>query len=191
MATVLDVGLLGYFDVLFPFLFVFAIMFSILQKTKAITENAAINALIGVVAGAIVILSDSLVKMINFMLPWFVIVIIFFVLLLLVFRVMGATDDMFSNVLKNDKTVIWAVIGIGIIIFMAGVGSVIGQSLTEEGTGSSSGGTNVSIAGDGSTTSGSFDNNIKGILFNTKVLGMLLIFGVAIFAIAFLSGSAA
>ena len=195
MATVLDVGLLGYFDVVLTFLFVFALVFAILQKTKAITDNAAINSIIGIVAGGLVIISDPLVQVVNFMLPWFVIVIIFFVSLLLIFRVFGATDEMFSNVIKNDKAVIWGILGVGIIIFLAAIGSVIGQSFTEAAfdgqSGSSSTGTNISASNDGSTTTTSFEGNLRNIFFNTKVLGMMLIFGIAVFAIAFLSGNTA
>ena len=80
MVTVLDVGLIQAFDIIFPVLLVFALVFAVLQKTKVIGDSVGINSIIAVAVAFMVMLSDTLVQMISFMVPWFVVVIIFFIL---------------------------------------------------------------------------------------------------------------
>lgn len=103
---------------------------------------------------------------------------------------MGATDKDILGALKGDKTIQWALFGIAIVILIASLGSVFGEKLlpitqptdqTAPGT-TTEGGTTVSSAGS------SYTSNIYATLFNVKVLGMILIFLIAIFAVAFLSG---
>src|SRR3989344_4452200 len=128
MATILDVGILNYFDFIFPWILVFALVFGLLQKTKFITDSIHINA--------------------------------------------------------ADKAVYWPVLVIGIIIIIASFGTVFGQSLTEA---SLEGG--IAIEEGQSTATGDFRTNIYAILFNTKVLGIMVLFTVAIFAVFLLSGT--
>ncbi len=185
MATVLDVGLLRSFGIIFPALFVFALVYSLLHKTKALGESIVLNAIIAVVAAFMVILSDNLVKMINFMIPWFVVAIIFFVLVLLIFQAIGVKDTAISEAVK-DKSLMWVIIGVCIVIIVAAFGNVFGQSLVEAGV-QSRGEVNVTVGADGAATS-NFQQNIYATLFHPKVLGLIILFGVAIFAIALLTG---
>jgi hypothetical protein len=177
MATVLDLGLLQMFEPIFAVLFVFALMFAILQKTKALTEAVGINGIIAVVIAFMVLMSQTLVSIINFMIPWFTVVIIFFVLLLLVFQVFGAKDADFASAVK-DKGLMWTIIGIGIVILLAAVGSVVPEDI----------GPNL-VGGDVSADDDSFSSNLTDILFNPKIIGIIVIFLVAIFAVIFLSGT--
>ena len=166
------------FEPIFAVLFVFALMFAILQKTKALTESVGINGLIAVVMAFMVLLSETLVAIINFMIPWFTVAIIFFVLLLLVFQVFGAKDADFSSAVK-EKGLMWTLIGVGLVILLAAIGSVI-----PEDVGPNLDGGNTVDADDGT-----FSSNLMDILFNPKVIGIIVIFLVAIFAVIFLSGS--
>lgn len=181
MATILDVGLIQYFQVIYPVLFVFAIVFAVLQKTKALTDAVAINALIAVLAGFMVLLSRRLIDVINFMIPWFVVVIIFFILMLLIFRVFGAEEDVFKKALTGGREITYIIIGIVIVIMIAAFANVYGQTLLGESAqaGTVEPGTGVA--------SGSFQQNIYATLFHPKVLGMLILFGIAIAAVALLS----
>lgn len=181
MATVLDIGLLQQFNIIFPVLLVFSIVFAILQKTKAIGESTSINAIVSIAAAFMVILSDTVVDLINFMVPWFTITLIFFILMILIFQLFGATD--LSSAIK-DKTLQWVIIGIGIIILVAAFGKVAGQAITEQSFGKD-------VAINASTTDVStsdFETNIYSTLFHPKVLGLLVLFGIAFFAIILLSG---
>ena len=82
MATLLDLGLLRYFSVIFSFILVWALVFALLQKTKILGDKAGLNVLLAVAVAFLVSLSDNVVQIINFMIPWFTIAIIFFVLLI-------------------------------------------------------------------------------------------------------------
>ena len=179
----LDIGILRYFDIIFPFILVLAIIFAVLQKKKFISENLSINAIIAVVFAFLVILSDAAVQIINFMIPWLTVTIVFAILLLLVFQVVGLKEEKLPNVVK-DKAVYWAILAIGIVIMVAAFGSVFGQSLTEVAF---EGGT---VVDSGTTTgSGDFQSNIYAIIFNTKVLGLMVLFVIAVFATFLLTGS--
>jgi len=183
MATVLDISTLGYFDILFAFLLFFAIIYAILQKTGILGKNMGINGLVAVAVALLAILSDKVVQMINFIAPWFVVVFIFFILLLLVFQIMGAKDADIALAVK-DKAVQWVIIGIGLVIVFAAFATVFGQTFLEKGATDSDTSVNAT---DGSTTSGDFSNNVVSIIKNPKVLGLIVLFGIAIFAVALLT----
>jgi hypothetical protein len=89
MASFLDLGLIQYFSAIFPVLLVFAVVYALLQKTKAVGGTPTINALIAIVAGFLILLSEKAIAVVNFIIPWFAVVIIFFVLMILVFYTFG------------------------------------------------------------------------------------------------------
>ena len=183
MATVLDLGLIQAFDVIFPVLLVFALVFAVLQKTKIIGESLGINSIIAVAAAFMILLSDTIVQIINFMVPWFVVAIIFFILMLLIFQIFGAGEADLASAVK-DKSVYWAIIGVSIVILLAAFGHVLGQSFTELAFEE---GQNVT-AGEGSVASSDFEGSVTATLFHPKVLGLVIIFIIAVFAVALLSG---
>ena len=63
------------------------------------------------------------------MIPWFAIAIIFFILMVLLFMIMGAKEPLNAY---SDKSLQWLLIAIGIIIVFAAFGKVMGQSLLEQ-----------------------------------------------------------
>lgn len=180
MATVLDVGLISYFSPILPVLFVFALLFGILQKTKLVGESVGLNAIIAAVISLTVLLSQSMLELINFMIPWFVVAIIFLMMLLLLFKLFGADDKVISSVVTN-KTFMWAMIGISIVILVASFSFVYGQDLVEQTH------TSANIT-EGTGATASFEQNIFQIINHPKVLGMIIIFIIAIFAVALLTG---
>lgn len=182
MATVLDVGLLGYFNVVFSFILVWTLVFALLQKTKVLGEKAGLNGLIAVAVAFLVSLSDNVVEMIRFMIPWFAIAIIFFVLLILIFMVFGAGEKDIFGYIQKDRSVGWVIIGVVLVIVGASFSNVFGQELLSQAA--EGGATNVTAGG---VATGSFQQNIYATLFHPKVLGMIVLFAIAIFAIALLS----
>ncbi len=185
MATALDLGLLNVIDFVFPFILVWAIVFALLQKTKIIGESVGINAVIAAAVGFTVLLSRTIIDIINFMIPWFAIAIIFFILMLLIFMIFGAKDKDIFSALEKNKVVTWLLIGVSVIIFFAAISNVMGQSLLEQSAGGESAGV---VAGDGGVASGNFQQNILATLFHPKVLGVIMLFVIAIFAVALLTG---
>ncbi len=181
MATIIDFGLLETFDFIFPVLLVWAFMYALLHKTKVVGESVGINALIASAAALMVLLSQAVMDMINFMIPWFAIAIIFFILMLLLFMIFGAKD---TEKFYQDKGLRWVLIGVGLLIVFAAGAKVMGQTLLEQ---SALAGTTATTEGGVST--GSFEQNIYATLFNPKVLGVIVVFTIIIFAVALLSGS--
>ena len=183
MATVLDVGLLKTFDVIFPFILVWALTFATLQKTKITGASPGINGIISAAVAFMILLSSNVVEMINFMIPWFAVAIIFFVLLLLIFMMFGLKESDLASAAK-DKGVYWTLIGVGLIIAIAAFGNVFGQSFLEAGGAVQQSSVNAT---DGTTISADFEKNITGTLFHPKVIGMIVLFIIAIFAVALLT----
>jgi hypothetical protein len=175
MVTFLDVGLFQYFNVIFSVLLIFAVLFALLHKTKALGENSTINALVAIAIALMSLLSETVIDLINYIAPWFVLVFIFVLLLVMIYQMLGATEQDILGALRTDKTIQWVVVGIALIILAAGFGHVWGDKLTQQ-------------AMDGETTEGVFEKNIYDIIFNPKILGLIFIFVIAIFAVAFLSG---
>ena len=181
MATFLDAGLLQNFSYIFPVLLVFAIVYAILHKTNALGKSPGINALVAAVAALMMLLSRAALDIVNYMMPWMSIAIIFFVLLILVFQLMGIQEGDWNKIVK-DKAVYWAILGILLIIVLASIGNVLGQSVLEEASQLTSEEVQSGVA------SGSFQQNIYATLFNTKVLGLIIMFTIVIFSVALLSG---
>jgi hypothetical protein len=188
MATFLETGLLNYFSIIFPALLVFVLVYALLQKIKILGENKTINILVAIALGFIVLLSESILSIINFAAPWFVIFFIFMVLLLVVFKLMGASDENIANVIRSDKVVQWVILAISIIIVISAFANVYGQRLlpltlketnitTEEGE----------VV---TTATPSFATNVAAVLFHPKVLGMVFLLLVAVFTIALITKEA-
>jgi len=180
MASPLDLGILNLFDFIFPMLLVWAFVFALLQKTKVIGDSMGINATIASVASLTVLLSRTAIDLINFIIPWFAIAIIFFVLMVLLFMIMGVKEV----TAYQDKTLQWVLVAVGILILVAGFGKVLGQSLLEQ---SAAQGETV-IEGQETVASPDFQQNIYATLFHPKVLGLLVVFAIVVFAVALLSG---
>ncbi len=179
MASPLDLGILQLFDFIFPVLLVWAFVFALLQKTEIIGKSMGINAIVASAASLTILLSRTAIDLINFIIPWFAIAIIFFVLMVLLFMIMGAKDI----TAYTQTNVQWVLIAVGILILVAGFGKVLGQTLLEEGA---QAGTVVEGA-EGVATTG-FQQNVYATLFHPKVLGLLIVFAIVVFTVALLSG---
>jgi len=188
MAAVLDIGLLEYFAIIFPAILIFLLVFALLQKIKILGDNKVINSLVALALAFIVLLSQNILSIVNFAAPWFVIVFVFLILLLTVFKLMGASDENIASVVRTDKVVQWTFIAIGLIIIMAAFSNVYGQKLLpytlEENATTSVEGEEVG------TATGSFQTNVLGVFFHPKVLGLIFILLVAVFTIALITKEA-
>jgi hypothetical protein len=179
MASPLDLGILNLFDFIFPMLLVWAFVFALLSKYKLVGDSPGINAIIATAFSFMVLLSRTIIDLINFMIPWFAIAIIFFVLMVLLFMVMGAKE---VNAYQNT-TIQWVLVAVGIFIIVAAFGKVLGQSLLEQ-----AGQSGTVVQGNETVSGDSFQQNIFATLFHPKVLGLLVVFAIVVFAVALLSG---
>jgi hypothetical protein len=110
------------------------------------------------------------------------VLVIFLVLLLLVFMVFGAKESDIFEYMKSNVIVGWVLLGIIVAILVFAIGSAVGQGLAEKTTA----GTELP-AEEGSVATGNFEQDFWATIFHPKVLGMLILFGIAIFAVFLLS----
>jgi hypothetical protein len=85
----------------------------------------------------------------------------------------------------KDRAVYWTLIGISIVIIFAAFSSVFGQSLLEAGSQAGTVVNATEISGESN-----FKQNLLVTLIHPKVLGVLILFAIAIMAIALLSSQA-
>lgn len=186
MATFLEtLGLLNYFSALFAALLVFAVVFSLLSQTKIFGNGKVIQGIISIVLAILVLIYPDLINLVNFVAPWFVLVFIFVVLLLLVYRTFGVSESNIADFVRGDRTVNWVILAVGILILLAGVFNVFGQrALQQQGP---TVGDDTTVGSNGQQAG--FQSNLFTTLFSPKVLGMILVFAIAIFSVAFLGGA--
>ena len=190
MATFLETGALNYFSIIFPALLVFVIVYALLEKTKILGENKGLHAIAAIVAAFLVMLSGDIVQIINFGAPWFVLVFVFLVLLLLIYRFMGATEADLTKVIRTDKPIQWTIFFIGLVIVIASISNIYGQRLLAQ-TEEYAVGENITVAEareiiaeeEGLT----YRSELYKTFFSPKILGLIFIFLVATFTIALLT----
>jgi len=191
MATVLDIGALQHFSIIFTLILVVTLMFAILQFTKAFGGSKGVHIILAFVVGLIAILVPEVTAMIGTMIPWFTLLFIFLVLVILSYKIFGATDADFAAVVR-DRSVIWVVLIICIVIVIASFSSVYGQRfLTGEDQAPSKVTKATGTAGEGAVADGSatpdFKSNLSATFFHPKILGIIFILLVAVFTIAILA----
>jgi hypothetical protein len=194
MATPIDVGLLGTFSPIFVFIFVFAVSYAALTMTKVLgKDNGNIVGVIAFCIAIFVTLSTKPRLMIPEMVPWFAMIIIFFMFLMLAMRfVFGEKggDEVLMKVLGGGGSS--SAVGAGWWVFIMVIGVVvIGLSASvgpEVTPGSNDTSINLpSAPGTGSTQTGSWNTNMLNTLFHPKLLGTVLILIIALSAIRMLS----
>ncbi len=185
MATFLDVTLLQYFSIVFPLILVFVVTFALLEITKILGENKSINAVVAIVIALITIMSTDILKVVNWVTPWYVLLIFFIFMLYFMFRFMGISEKDFAEKIVVDRSVYWTVIVIAIIIMFSGLGAVYGPKLTPPGS------VAQEITTDGIPATGAagsaFEANVYQTIFNPKILGMILVLAICVFAILLLT----
>ncbi len=177
MASLLDISLLQHFSDIFVFLFVFSATYAILMVKKPFGDVKGLNALIAFGIAMIFLFSQDAIAVIKETVPWFVIMLIVLMMVLLVTTSIGASID--PTLMRTIGTY---VLVIGIIVLVINISMRFGQHagpyLSNE--------TNPDIVvagGSGDVGSGSFAQNFGATLFHPKVLGMLLVIIVCLFAV--------
>ena len=92
MATFLDVTGLQYFSNLFAFLFVWLVVYALLAYTKALGDNHLVHALIGLIIGLFALFSPVVTNAIINIAPWFALIFVFVMLIMVAGNMFGAAD---------------------------------------------------------------------------------------------------
>ncbi len=180
MATVLDVGLIDYFSIIFPFLMGTFIVYAILQYSEFFgKDNKNINLIIALCAGILLMISEKALLVIKFITPWFVLLFVFLMLMLMIFKLLGASDEDIRKQVRgegsSDKTIVYWIITVSVLILIIGLGSVYGQTL-------------MPFTGGTDATTSDFEANAWSAFFHPKVVGLIFISLVAAFSIKLLAG---
>ncbi len=194
MATVFDASILQHFTLLFSMILVMAIVYGILQFSNAFHASKGLHVLIAFMIGLLMILVPDVTAVLGTMIPWFTLLFIFIVLLLLVYRIFGASDELIASALK-DRALVWVIIIIAVVIVLVSFSTVYGQRLLEQRVGGPPAeGTSVigSLPGPASGTIGetgtpSFEHNLAATFFHPKILGALFLLIIATITMAILA----
>ena len=201
MATFLDLGLLQHFAIIFPFLLVFVVTYAILTKFKVISEETSINALIAFAFAAMTLFSKPANALIITASPWFVVMFMFILFLILGFRLLGVRDTQIQHVMEMEfGAPHWIVIVIVALILIGSIGVVLGPGLLEDRFDASTPSITSNDAGSAAASAASkdtgngasagtgtqgpqFQKNVTDVLFHPKVIGFASLMLIVVFAI--------
>ncbi|MBW2983880.1 hypothetical protein KY361_02095 [Candidatus Woesearchaeota archaeon] len=168
MATFLDVTGLQYFSNFFVFIFVWLAIYAILGYTKILGENKGIHIILGLVIALLVILSPIATGAIAFISPWFALVFVFLIFIMMALKVFGAStaDLAASSQLKVAfLAFIFLILIVGIFAYIREQAAIpSGEEIDYQKT--------------------------TSVIFHPKVLGIVFVLLIAVFTIVLMAGKA-
>ena len=167
MATFLDVTGLQYFSSFFVFIFVWLVVYAILAYTKVVGDSKPIHWIVGLVIALLVLLSPIATGAIAFISPWFALVFVFLIFIMMALKVFGgsAADLADSGQLKVAFLAFIFILVVGVFAYIRE------QAAIPEGE-------DIDYS---KTTS---------IIFHPKVLGIVFVLLIAVFTIVLMAGKA-
>ncbi len=188
MATpTMDVGILKYFLPIITFLFVFTFAYAILEKTKILgSEQKGLSAVIAFVLAIIFVLTPGAMRIINFMIPWLLVLFFFVIFIVVIFMFLGVSTEDISRVM-GSSAVVSTIITIAVILFLIAFANVYGEAIKEVKGGKTTNGNVTTIDGEEISASGEIGVSVLDIIFNPKVLAAALILLIASQAMRLLS----
>ncbi|MBD3203291.1 hypothetical protein GF327_03290 [Candidatus Woesearchaeota archaeon] len=182
MATFLDIAFLEHFSSIFVVIFVFTAVYAILTFKKPLGDNKGINALIAFAVSVLFIMSKDAIAIIRTAVPWWTLMVLVITFIIIGVEAFGSSFD--PGTLQSFST--WILI-IAIIIFVFAWAGVAGQKAGPYLGNESSTQAAENYGGSGNVASGNFQENLGATLFHPKVLGVILILVIALFAILFIT----
>lgn len=175
MATFLDIGLLQKFEIIFPFLFVFVVVWGLLSYLKFLGDNKFVHAIIALILAILALFSSFVSKVINGIAPWFVLIFIFIVLLFVALKTFGLSD---TDIRTEFDWIKYAIVIVSFIILAYAIFDNTVWSEDAESSGDTVSSSDVGASG---------RSGITATLRSPAVLGLILIFLIAVFTIQKLS----
>lgn len=196
MATFLDISGLSFFSSIFTFILVFVTVYSLLTWGKILGSNSGLHSLIAISIAVLFMFSKDAISMVNFVIPWFTIMFIIIVLMIMAYSLFhsGGGVNIFDLLVKggSHRIVVYWVITLSVIIILLGLGNTYGQKvgpyLDSNGNVISNDTNSVSGAvdnfrGEGGVASQNFQQNLGATIFHPKMLGMVFILLLGTFTI--------
>ena len=166
MATVLDLGILSYLTPVFVFLFIFVIFFALFKKFSIFGADNNLHALISFILALLFVLVADLRNLLTLIVPFFV---LFFIVLAIVFvgvMLLGMKQEDITGYIKHTPSITVAVVIIVLVIFVIGTGTIFPE-----------------IVGYPSASQEGIGAEIRRILFNPKVLGVIFLLAMSYFLV--------
>ncbi|MFH1850625.1 MAG: hypothetical protein ABH879_10700 [archaeon] len=186
MATPLDLGLLQDFSIIFSMLLVFALVYGILAVVKVFGDNKGLDALVAIVAALLILLAPNIGKVINVMVPWFVVMLIFVFFLLTWYMFMGADKGTILSAMKENRSITYWILILSVIILLGSLGTVYFTGEGGRPSSTTAAGLPINATeGDVSQTGGAA---FWATLFHPKILGFILIMLIGTFTITLIAG---
>src|SRR3989344_2579509 len=185
MATFLDLGLLTHFAIIFPFLLVFVVTYAILIKFKIVSEENSINAIIALAFASMTLFSKTANALIITASPWFVVMFMLILFVILGFRLLGISESKITGVMEKEfGTPHWLIIVMVGLIIIGSMGVVFGPGLLQgKLEPSATGPVVVDGVGIAEGSEGQFQANVADVLFHPKVIGFAALMLIVVFAI--------
>lgn len=194
MATPLDIGLLQNVQVIFPFLLILVVTFAVLTKYM-FKDKTGIAALIAFALAVMSISSNIVIKTINLMSPWFVLLVIFSLMVLLSYQAFGISEDHILSILKSKDYGIdfsyWMIaliliitIGSLVSVLSEEQGGVPGPGLSAGESGSGGYGTEGTKLVTSINKTGGQEAAFFNTIFHPKVLGMAVVLLIGMFTMS-------
>jgi hypothetical protein len=191
MATPLDIGLLKAFNVVFPFLFVLVVVYAVLTRIKAFEapERKGLAALIALALAIITMTSHIAVKTLTTMAPWFVLLFVFIVLMLVAYQIFGVEEKTIVEIVLGKTEGKWGstffqwMIALILIIGLGSLATVISQERGFQSLTTGENGTVVQAPQNATTgEAGEFFRTLT----HPRVLGLVLILLIAMFTVKYM-----
>ncbi|HII14969.1 MAG TPA: hypothetical protein HA362_01540 [Nanoarchaeota archaeon] len=170
MASIMDIGILDYFVPVFVFLLIFGIIFALLEKVSIFGKNKGLNALIAFAIAFLFILTPDLLGIVKIMTPWFTILFVFVIMIVLLFMFVGVKESVITEAITDKGA--WIIIVICVIILIYAMTQVYGSQIQ-----------NINTDGNLTESGTSVTSQIGKVIFHPRVLGMFLLLLIAAQAI--------
>ena len=154
MATLLDVSTFSMFVPIFSFLLIFFIIFALLGKSQWFGESSNLNAVISFCIALLFLFIPQARKVVEYATPWFVVLVLFSLFIILMFLFMGIENTFIVSTIKESGLIVFLVFAFIVLIFLTSLGQVFGPSLYQ-----------------GATAAGT----AKAVIFNPKVMAVVII----------------
>lgn len=175
MATVLDVGLVHYFSPVIMFLFILVLIYAVLSKFSFFGENKNIRMVIAFCVAALFLFSESARKFIDVTTPWFVVMMVMVLFLLVILMFIGLSESDLAKAAREPQ-VYWVVIVLSLLVLIISFVFVFGEKASPY------------TGGDDGVEKTRISEGLNALI-HPRVLGALFLLIIATFAARFISAS--
>ena len=176
MATVLDLSIINHFSIVFAWLLVFGVIYGIME-TGSVFQNRAVAVLIAAVVSTLMMTFTGTVSFITGIIPWFVVIAIFIVFLLVLSKSLGFQNEEIVSNFGGKSVVMWIFM---LLVVAVVISLVAGGQIADE--------SQVQVDEEGNPVDGGPGTSALGIIRDAKVLGVVVVLAISALAVMLMSG---